>query len=117
MGCRDRVREQFLFWFQLWVALGWARVRIRRARAGGGDSSATAKGRFGSLNESHTSYASCTKARGARPSTIHATLHGAALPQGFDAKGVNLSSAKSDHGPLLFCRMTELQFLVAGSKA
>src|SRR5947199_7735634 len=103
-GCRDAGRERFLW------ATGWARARKRRRRAGvkGGDEKATAQ--CDSLIVSHNHILRVGGARGYE-TQMHTVVN-----HGFDGRGVNLSSAKSDQGPLLFCRMTEVQFLVAGSK-
>src|SRR4029077_6815266 len=105
MGCRDRGRERFF------RARGWARARRRSGRAGvkAGDEKATAQ--CDSLIMSYTSHARGRRSAHRLRNTDEDPNHG------FDARGVNLSSAKSDQGPLLFCRMTEVQFLVAGSKA
>src|SRR4029077_19465299 len=105
MGCRDHGHERFL------LAPGWARARRRRARAAvkGGDEKTPA--------HAHSLIMSYTLPTNGRRSS-HRLGHTDKDPNhGFDARGVNLSSAKSDQGPLLFCRMTEVQFLVAGSKA
>src|SRR5947207_1580171 len=106
MGCRDHGHERFL------LAPGWARARRRRGQAGvkAGDEKATA--------ECHSLIMSYTSHTNGRRSSHRLRNADATDPDhGFDARGLNLSSAKSDQWPLLFCCMSEVKFLVAGCKA
>src|SRR5207244_10599742 len=106
MGCRDRGHEWFL------LAPGWARARRRRARAAmkGGDEKVTAQ--CDSLIMSDTSHI-----KGRRSSHRLGNTDAQDPDHGFDGRGVNLSSAKSDPRHLLFGRITEYQFLVAGASS
>src|SRR5213080_4364937 len=87
-------------------------ARRRRGRAAVKARDETATAQCDSLIMSYTSH---TKDR--RSSRRLGNADTEDRNHGFDARGLNLSSAKIDQGPLLFCRMIEVQFLVAGSKA
>src|SRR5437762_14372039 len=105
MGCRDYGHERFL------LAPGWARARRRRRRAGvkGGDEKATA--------ECHSLIMSYTLHTNGRRSSRRLGHADKDPNHGFDARGVNLSSAKRYQGTLLFCRIYDVNFLVVDKKA
>src|SRR5438046_5765748 len=103
MERRDRGRERFLRALQLSGALRLARARKNRARPGVRAGVPSAIAECDSLITSNRSYMSCSNA--------------AAPGLGFRCERSERILGEKRPRPLLFCRMTEVQFLVAGSKA